>query len=190
MAFDRWEATPYPYKTYKDPAVRILWLGALGLFLIWQPFVAGERQMNLRQTFWLIVLAISSTVLLGPWLLLIWCGALAAVIGGRVLWTGSRLERLGYLFAFGYLVCLTIFCVVPELSPLVTLTPIPREAIAYSMPALLPLLLFFQHIQFTRTVRHIIFHFVYIHQPVFDGNFFPEIPAVQFHTQYGFIEFL
>ena len=128
---------------WQMPAVRILWLGALGLFLIWQPFVAGERQMNLRQTFWLIVLAISSTVLLGPWLLLIWCGALAAVIGGRVLWTGSRLERLGYLFAFGYLVCLTIFGVVPELSPLVTLTPIPREAIAYSMPALLPLLLFF-----------------------------------------------
>ncbi len=115
---------------WQMPAVRILWLGALGLFLIWQPFVAGERQMNLRQTFWLIVLAISSTVLLGPWLLLIWCGALAAVIGGRVLWTGSRLERLGYLFAFGYLVCLTIFGVVPELSPMVTLTPIPREAIA------------------------------------------------------------
>ena len=128
---------------WKIPAVRILWLGALGLFLIWQPFVAGERQMSLRQTFWLIVLAISSTVLLGPWLLLIWCGALAAVIGGRVLWTGSRLERLGYLFAFGYLVCLTIFGAVPELSPLVTLTPIPREAIAYFMPILLPLLLFF-----------------------------------------------
>jgi hypothetical protein len=128
---------------WQNPAVRILWLGALGLFLIWQPFVAGERQMNLRQTFWLIVLAIGSTVMLGPWLLLIWCGALAAVIGGRVLWTGPRLERMGYLFAFGYLVCLTIFGAVPELSPLITLSPLPREAITFSLPALLPLLLFF-----------------------------------------------
>ena len=128
---------------WQVPAVRILWLGALGLFLLWQPFVAGEREMNTKQTFWLVVLAISSTVLLGPWLLLIWCGALAAVIGGRVLWTGPRLERLGYLFAFGYLVCLTILGAVPELSPLVTLAPLPRDAIAYAMPALLPLLLFF-----------------------------------------------
>ena len=120
--------------------VRILWLGALGLFLIWQPFVAGERQMSLRQTLALSAVAISSTVLLGPWLLLIWCGALAAVIGGRVLWTGSRTERSGYLFAFGYLVCLTIFGVVPEISPLVTLAPLPRDVIAFSLPFLLPLL--------------------------------------------------
>lgn len=128
---------------WQIPAVRILWLGALGLFLIWQPFVTGERHMSLRQTLALIGIAISSTILLGPWLLLTWCGALAAVIGGRALWSGSRLERSGYLFAFGYLVCLTIFGVVPEISPAVTLAPLPRDVIAWSLPALLPLLLFF-----------------------------------------------
>lgn len=128
---------------WQIPAVRILWLGALGLFLIWQPFVAGERQMSLRQTVALCAAAVGSTVLLSPWLLLIWCGALAAVIGGRVLWTGSRAERSGYLFAFGYLVCLTIFGVVPEISAVVTLAPLPRDAIAYALPFLLPLLLFF-----------------------------------------------
>jgi len=128
---------------WKIPAVRILWLGALGLFLIWQPFVAGERQMSPRQTLTLSTIAISSTILLGPWLLLIWCGALAAVVGGRVLWTKPRLERYGYLFAFGYLVCLTIFGVVPEISPAVTLAPLPRDQIALALPILLPLLLFF-----------------------------------------------
>lgn len=128
---------------WQIPAVRILWLGALGLFLIWQPFVAGERQISLRQTLALAAVAIFSTVFLGPWLLLIWCGALAAVIGGRVLWTGPRLERAGYLFAFGYLVCLTIFGVVPEISPKVTLAPLPRESVALLLPVLLPLLLFF-----------------------------------------------
>jgi hypothetical protein len=128
---------------WQIPAVRILWLGALGLFLIWQPFVAGERHMSMRQTLVLGAVAVGSTVLLGPWLLLIWCGALAAVIGGRVLWTGSRAERSGYLFAFGYLVCLTIFGVVPEISPAITLDPLPRDAIAFSLPVLLPLLLFF-----------------------------------------------
>ena len=31
------------------PAVRILWFVALGLFLLWQPFVAGEQRMSPRQ---------------------------------------------------------------------------------------------------------------------------------------------
>ncbi len=31
------------------PAVRILWFVALGLFLIWQPFVAGEQRMSALQ---------------------------------------------------------------------------------------------------------------------------------------------
>lgn len=128
---------------WQIPAVRFLWLGALGLFLIWQPFVAGEREMSLRQTLALGMLAISFTLLLSPWLLLVWCGALAAVIGGRVLWTGSRSERFGYLFAFGYLICLTIFGVVPEISQRVTLAPLPRDKIAFLLPFLLPLLLLF-----------------------------------------------
>jgi len=125
------------------PAVRILWFVALGLFLIWQPFVAGEQRMNALQGSILLLLALASTWLLGPWLILVWCGALAAVIGGRVLWTGRRLERAGYLCAFGYLVCLTIFGVVPEISPRVALDPLPRHAIAIYMPFLLPALLFF-----------------------------------------------
>lgn len=128
---------------WQIPAVRILWLGALGLFLLWQPFVAGERQISMRPTLVLVAIAVLSTVFLSPWLLLIWCGALAAVIGGRVLWTSSRLERTGYLLAFGYLVCLTIFGVVPEISPLVTLAPLSRESIALLLPMLLPLLLLF-----------------------------------------------
>ncbi len=125
------------------PAVRILWFVALGLFLIWQPFVAGEQRMSALQGSILLLLALASTWLLGPWLILVWCGTLAAVIGGRVLWTGRRLERAGYLCAFGYLVCLTIFGVVPEISPRVALDPLPRQAIALYMPFLLPALLLF-----------------------------------------------
>lgn len=125
------------------PAVRILWFVAFGLFLLWQPFVAGERRMSRRQGAVVLAAALASTWLLSPWLMLIWCGALAAVIGGRVLWTGDRLERAGYLFAFGYLVCLTIFGVVPEISPSAVLDPLPRDAIARYMPFLLAALIAF-----------------------------------------------
>lgn len=133
LAFGGWRA----------PAVRLLWLAALGLFLMWQPFVAGERRISPGQGAVLFAVVLLSTWLLGPWLLLIWCGALAAAIGGRVLWTERRAERAGYLLAFTYLVAVTIFGVVPEISSAVVLYPLPREAFARLMPFVLPLLLVF-----------------------------------------------
>lgn len=126
---------------WQMPAVRLLWLVALGLFLIWQPFVAGERRIGTHHAGLLVLLAMLTCYFLGPWLLLVWCGALAAVIGGRVMWTESRRERAGYLLAFGYLVVLTIFGVVPALSPAIALETPVREAFARFLPLLLPLLL-------------------------------------------------
>ncbi|HSG24167.1 MAG TPA: hypothetical protein VLA64_14555 [Azonexus sp.] len=128
---------------WQIPAVRLLWMVALGLFLIWQPFVAGERRISLVQGGVLFAVVLASTWFLGPWLLLIWCGALAAAIGGRVLWTERRVERAGYLLAFGYLVGLTIFGVVPEISSVVALDPLLRDPFANFMPFILPLLLLF-----------------------------------------------
>lgn len=128
---------------WKVLAVRLLWLVALGLFLLWQPFVDGEKRISPYQGSVLLALALITVLFLGPWLLLIWCGALAAVIGGRVLWTEWRGERIGYLLAFGYLVCLTVFGVVPEISPAVALDVSLRDSFARFMPCLLPVLLFF-----------------------------------------------
>ena len=125
------------------PEVRILWVVALGLFLIWQPFVAGEQRMSVVQGALLLAIALASTAALGPWLLLTWCGVLAAVIGGRVLWTDRRFERTGYLAAFAYLVCIIIFGAVPEISPAVKLDPLPRDLLARLLPLALPLLLVF-----------------------------------------------
>jgi hypothetical protein len=128
---------------WNNPAVHLLWVAAIGLFLIWQPFVAGERPISPRQGAILFLVVLGSVWILGPWLLLVWCGALAAAIGGRVMWTERRGERTGYLLAFGYVVGITIFGVLPEISPKVVLDPLPREAFARLMPLLLPLLLVF-----------------------------------------------
>ncbi|PKO44117.1 MAG: ATP-binding protein [Betaproteobacteria bacterium HGW-Betaproteobacteria-4] len=128
---------------WQMPAVRLLWVVALGLFLIWQPFVAGERRIELRQGLVLLGLVMVSTLLLGPWLLLIWCGALAAAIGGRVVGTERHGERSGYLLAFGYLVGITVLGVVPEISPAVAIDPALRGALARFMPFVLPFLLIF-----------------------------------------------
>lgn len=133
LAFGGWEV----------PAIRLLWLVALGLFLIWQPFVAGERRISGRQAIVLLGAVLASTMLLGPWLLLVWCGALAASIGGRVMGTEHRGERAGYLLAFGYLIALTVLGVVPEISPAVEVAPELRTLVAHFLPLALPLLLLF-----------------------------------------------
>ena len=125
------------------PAVRLLWVAALGVFLIWQPFIAGEQKITPFQAGMLFLAVLCSTWFLGPWLLLIWCGALAAAIGGRVLWTERRGERWGYLIGFGYLVGVTIFGVVPEIAPAVVLDPLPRTLFSHFMPFLLPLMFIF-----------------------------------------------
>ena len=119
---------------WQMPAIRLLWVVAIGLFLIWQPFVAGERRVELRQGVVLFGVVLVSTLLLGPWLLLIWCGALAAAIGGRVLGTERPSERSGYLLAFGYLVGITVLGVVPEISPAVAIDPLLRGVLARFMP--------------------------------------------------------
>ena len=133
LAFGGWQA----------PAMRLLWVAALGLFLIWQPFVAGESRISGRQAGVLLGVTLASTLLLGPWLLLIWCGALAASIGGRVMGTEHRGERSGYLLAFGYLIGLTVLGVVPEISPAAHIDAVLRDGMGLLMPLALPLLLFF-----------------------------------------------
>lgn len=128
---------------WKISAVRLLWVVALGLFLIWQPFVSGERRVSIAQVLGLVLVVLVSTWFLGPWLLLMWCGALAATIGGRVLWTELRVERAGYLLAFGYLIGVVVLGVVPEISSAVSLDPLPRDALGRFMPLVLPFLVFF-----------------------------------------------
>lgn len=134
LAFGGWHFT----------AVRLLWPVAVGLLLLWQPFVEGERELSRGQGAVLFALVVALVVWMNPWFLLIWCGALAAIIGGRVLWRVQRRERLGYLLAFGYLICLSILGVVPEIAPrAVTIDPWLKDALAAYLPVVLPVLLLF-----------------------------------------------
>ena len=134
IAFGGWHVAP----------TRLLWPVAVGLLLLWQPFVDGEKRVSRGQGVLLLALVMATTLLLNPWLMLIWCGALAAVIGGRVLWTTRRLERIGYLLAFGYLLSLIILGVVPEVAPgTVRLEPLSRETLGRYLPLGLPLLMLF-----------------------------------------------
>lgn len=134
LAFGGWQVA----------AVRLSWPLAVGLLLLWQPFVKGEQQLGRGQGALLLGVVLVFAWFMNPWLLLVWCGALAAAIGGRVFWSLGRLERIGYLCAFGYVLALIIFGVVPEIAPgAVNLDPLPRDGLRGALFILLPVLLFF-----------------------------------------------
>jgi len=125
-------------------AMRLLWPVAVGLLLLWQPFVEGKRRIGRLHVVLLLAGVLALALVLGPWLLLVWSGALAAVIGGRVFWAERRFEKTGYLLAFGYLLCLILFGVVPELPPTpISLEPLPKAAVAAFLLFLPPLLVVF-----------------------------------------------
>lgn len=134
IAFGGLELTP----------VRFLWPVAVGLMLLWQPFVEGERPIRFWQGLFLFFVVAVMTAILNSWMLLVWCGALGAVIGSRVFWNVRRFERIGYLCAFGYVLCLIILGVIPDLaSEVVRLDPLNRGLVGRYMPLALPLLLVF-----------------------------------------------
>lgn len=94
---------------------RVLWLCNVGLFLLWQPFVSGERRLSPLQI----------AVFLGGvlWLLLelewgwlaAWVAFLAALVGGKVVMARGRRLRWFYLLAFAYLMFTLLVWVAPQI---------------------------------------------------------------------------
>lgn len=116
----------------------ILWPVAMGLFLLWQPLVAGGQRLGMGQTVVLVALVCIWALFLSPWMLLLWCATLAALIAGRGLRIGSLGKRLALLLAFAYLLCLMMVGLVPLLpSDPLLLGALPREAFALLLTLLL-----------------------------------------------------
>lgn len=100
-----------------DLAARTLFLGHLGLFLLWQPLVGGERRLGARGLAATLVALGLATWWLGPWLLIVWVMFLGGLVGGRSFLTTERRPRLFYLVAFAYLLTLLLGILLPRVLP-------------------------------------------------------------------------
>ncbi|MCP5249344.1 MAG: sensor histidine kinase [Candidatus Accumulibacter sp.] len=92
----------------------LCWLAHVGLFILWQPFIYAERRLDLGGLLVIALVLAGGIVFYGWWLLIVWVIILAALVGGRVMFTDHRPTRVFYLIAFAYLLAALLFWLVPR----------------------------------------------------------------------------
>lgn len=100
-----------------NAVARTLFVGHVGLFLLWQPLVGGERRLGARELLGVLVTLILAVWWLGPWLLIGWGMFLGGLVGGRSFLAAERRTRRFYLLAFAYLLTLLLGVLLPRVLP-------------------------------------------------------------------------
>jgi signal transduction histidine kinase len=123
-----------------DDGARVLLLAHLGLLLLWQPLLPGERPVTLAQAMAIGAFAGALVVWLNWWLLAGWTVVLAGMIGGKVFLHQARWQRRFYLMVFAYLLALLVVVVLPQIAPRNEIEPPIRTLAAWGLPALFVLM--------------------------------------------------
>ena len=100
-----------------SPIARTLLLGHIGLFLLWQPIVRGEKHLNWPEFALIAVLIAAAAAWTNVWVMIAWVMALAGIIGGKVFFSESLPMRLFYLLALTYLVLALLVLLTPKIIP-------------------------------------------------------------------------
>lgn len=86
-----------------------------GLFLLWQPFIAAEREIELFSGVLLFVITTVTIYFLAGWMIVAWLLIVLGILGGRVFTVqGDRRNRF-YLVAFAYVLAILLLRAVPVL---------------------------------------------------------------------------
>jgi hypothetical protein len=92
------------------------WLLAhFGLFLLWQPFIAGERELKLLSGVLLFAITAITIYFLAGWMIVAWLLLLLGILGGRVFTVQAARRNRFYLVAFAYLLGILLMRAVPTL---------------------------------------------------------------------------
>jgi len=94
---------------------RIWLLVHFGLFLLWQPFFAAERELEVFAVVLLLAVTAVTLYYVSGWLVVGWLILLMGVLGGRVFTVRAALQSRFYLVAFTYVVTMLLLWAVPVL---------------------------------------------------------------------------
>jgi hypothetical protein len=120
----------------EDLWARALMLAHFGLFIIWQPFMRGERTLTLAQTVGMAAISVAMLFFLNWWLLALWVSVLAGIVGGKVFLFRARWLRRFYLLVLFYLVALLLLWIVPNTFINTALPPEIQMLAQYGLPML------------------------------------------------------
>jgi len=94
---------------------RIWLLVHFGLFLLWQPFFAAERQLEPLAVVLLLAITAVTLYFLAGWIIVTWLLLLLGILGGRVFTVEASRRNRFYLIAFAYVLALLLLWAVPVL---------------------------------------------------------------------------
>jgi signal transduction histidine kinase len=115
---------------------RAFLLAHFGLFLLWQPVWRGESEVEPRQAFVVIGVAVLFVGWYTWWLMAVWLAVLFALIGGSVPRIADRRQRTVSILAAFYLLSMLLVWVVPKLFVDQTVEPIVTVLVRYGFPLL------------------------------------------------------
>jgi len=93
---------------------RAFMLAHFGLFLMWQPVWRGERNIEPRYAFLVVVVGFMFSAWNNWWLTAVWLAVLFGLIGGSVPGIAERRQRLVSMLAALYLLSMLLIWVVPH----------------------------------------------------------------------------
>jgi hypothetical protein len=115
-----------------------IWLMVhFGLFLMWQPFYAAERELEVFSLVLLVCIIAMILWFLKGWMLATWLSMLLGIIGGKVFTVEPQRRSRFYLVAFFYLIAMQLAWTVP----VVVLGESIPEALGVGVTVFLPVVL-------------------------------------------------
>jgi signal transduction histidine kinase len=94
---------------------RVWLLVHFGLFLLWQPFIAAERELEIFSGVLLLAITAVTLYFLSGWMIVAWLLILLGILGGRVFVVQATQRNRFYLVAFAYLLAILLLRAVPAL---------------------------------------------------------------------------
>jgi signal transduction histidine kinase len=94
---------------------RVWLLVHFGLFLLWQPFIAAERELEIFKAVLLLAITAVTLYFLAGWMIVAWLLILLGILGGRVFVVRATQRNRLYLVAFAYVLAILLLRAVPAL---------------------------------------------------------------------------
>jgi signal transduction histidine kinase len=94
---------------------RVWLLVHFGVFLLWQPFIAAERELEVFSAVLLLVIVSATIYFMAGWMIVAWLLILLGILGGRVFTVRAAQRNRFYLAAFAYVLAILLLRAVPAL---------------------------------------------------------------------------